>query len=52
MNPTQQELAKIQNSAIKSVNLTAEIKPAIVDLIFRDFIIDIKKLPSNKKSII
>ena len=51
-NLTPQEFAKVRNSAIKSITLSADIKPSIVDLNLRDFIIDIKKLLSNKKTII
>ena len=52
MKLTPQELAKIRNSAIKSITLSADIKPNVVDLNLRDLIIEIKKLLSNKKAII
>ena len=47
-----QELARIRNSAIKSITLSADIKPSIVDLNLKNFIIDIKKLLSKNNTVI
>ena len=49
---TAQELARIRNSAIKSITLSADIKPSIVDLNLKNFIIDIKKLLSKNNTVI
>lgn len=53
MKLTQQEIAKIRNSAIKSITLSADIKQTVIDSNLREMINDIKKLLlSNKKMII
>ena len=49
MKLTAQELAKIRNSAIKSITLSADIKSSIVDLRLKNLINDIKRLLSKNK---